>query len=138
MQKNVSVAERKKTYICFSIIFSILFLFLKLLTLGWYTILFIACIPLYLILYNIAAILTACIKSKTKADHIRFWILSFSFILSGLTFCDFGDTGPTVKIIRFLPDIVLVIICLCSIITCVVLSIISIVFYSKKKKLQNV
>lgn len=138
MKNNTYIAERKKTYIIFTIFFSFLFLLFKLMTFGWLTIFIFVFIPGYLILYNIASILTACIKNKKKSDHIRYWCLSFSFILSGLTFCDFGDIGPTVKIIRFLPDNILLSICFSSFMICIILSIISIVLYFKKKKLHSI
>ena len=134
MEKNNYIAERKKTYICITVFFNMLFILFKLMTFGWLTIFIFFFIPVYLCLYNVSSILTACIKNKTKGDKIRFWCLNFSFILSGLTFCDFGDVGPTAKIIKFLPDNILLIICFSSFVVCTILSIILIIIYCKKSK----
>ena len=78
---------------------------------GWLTLFssIFGILPLYLILYVVAGVLTAFIKNKTKGDHVRFWCMGFVTILSALTFVDRGDVETSAKIIKFLPDNVLLV-----------------------------
>lgn len=138
MENNMCNVEKRR-YVWFTVIFNLLFLYFKFLTFGWVTIIILWFFPLYLILYNIASVLTAKIKNKTKGDYIRFWCLGCLLLFSGLTFCDFGDYGPPAQIIRFLPYKLSLIICFSSFCLCIILSIVSILIYIlKKKKLSKV
>ena len=131
MKNKQTINSNNGLFTFLTIIFGLAFCIMKLFNLGWLSIIFFPLIIGYLILFNISNILNATIIVKNKDDYLRFWLLNFFFLLSGLTFCDFGDEGPTSKILRFISDDISMCICQFSIVITVLLCIVSIFVHLK-------
>lgn len=82
---------------------AVLFFVLKMFSLGWMTIIFFGVFIVYFIGYIVSGLSFAKKPNKTKTDYLLFYALCFFFLLSGLTFCDYMDNGPSSYILKFLP-----------------------------------
>ena len=135
MNNKHAVKSKNGLFIFLTIIFGFAFCIMKLFSFGWISSIFFIAIVGYLILFNVSNILNAKIIIKSKYDYLRYMLLIF---FSGLTFCDIGDTGPTLKILKFISDKISMYICQFSVVITVLLCITSIVIYIKKKKQSNI
>ena len=133
--KNM-VIKGRTLYTVLTVFFSVVFCILKFLSLGWLTIFLSIPIIIYIVYYIVCGSTFANIKNKTRDDYKSFWRVSFFFLLSGLTFLDFGDYGPPVRIIpeTIMPNAISVCACLFSACATVVLMI---TFMKRLRKRKN-
>ena len=90
-------------YYTITMLFGILFVLFKILTIGWYSAIAFIPLLLYLLFYISFGFKFADLPEKSKSDYIFFWLASLFLLLSGLLFVDFGDYGPPHQIITFIP-----------------------------------
>ena len=138
MNDKKVVKQKNGLLIFLTILSSLAFCIMKLFNFGWLSIIFFIPIFYYLVLFNISNILNAEITTKKKCDYLRYWLLNFFFLLSGLTFCDLNDAGITSQILQFISADFSKYVCQFSVVITVLLCIISIVIYTKKKKQNNI
>ena len=139
-ENGKSTTISKILLIIVTIFFDVIFCFLKCFTFGWTSFFLIVSgiLPIYIVLYNIASISIARVISKNKIDYIRFFILSFAFLLPALTFADAGDDSSNIaRIINFGSLNLLYTITFLTIVIFIIQSIIYIKIYKDKRIAQK-
>ena len=125
----------KKIYTVLLILFVLLFMVLKCFSLGIITAFGFGAVLLYVALYIKAGHAFICVGVKNVNDYIRFWAITFFFILSALFFRDSDDVGPDFGLIN--AGNVGISICMFSIAACFILSIATIYISNRKNHILN-
>lgn len=130
-------SRNQTLYIILTIVIVAVFCVLKMFAFGWYTIMLFLPMVAYLVFYINYGNMIAKKPVKAIDDYLYFWLVSVFLLLFALFFVDAGDHGPTVKILKFIPDNISIILSLTSAFFSVFFMVIFVTSNKKQQKGLN-
>ena len=109
--------SNKNLYITLTIVFSILHLIFKFLTIGWMTLIFGAVFSAVTLVYFVYGLKFACKEKKEIIDHVLYWLISIFWVLFAFFFVDGGDVSmdiarsQIIKAIPYTPSMIISTVC---------------------------
>lgn len=91
-------------YIILTIVFAMIFIALKSITLGIITAFGAPFVILFFVFYIVTGFRFAGLPKKTAVDYVLYYLTTFFFLFTALTFTDSYDVGPRMRVVNLFPD----------------------------------
>lgn len=134
MKENKIIFDKSKLIKNMAIIISIISVYGKMQSFGWYTITLLPFFIAQLYLFMSVGINMSYVSNKNKIDYMLYFFLCITILICFYTFVDVGDKGPDLQTIHFIKDNALKVIWRCSSIMNIILIVLLKIKWRKNKE----